>query len=250
MCADVEAFLGLSGSSLGNFSHALVSNVGVMGSRLLSRDWFFERFPFDCKSLEGRRFGTLIRPATIEEFSEESSGVELAQRHARGDERAFDEIYQRYASMVYNLSLRLTGDPERASDLHQESFLRIYRYLGRFEGRSSLKTWIYSIVLNTGRTYIKRRSRRPKTVDDERVLLTIPDRRAGPERRAIARERARRLEYAILELPPNFRVAVVLRDIEGLSYSEIAEVVGTRIGTVRSRIARGRERLRQSLEGK
>lgn len=176
--------------------------------------------------------------------------LELVDRHRRGDPTAFDEIFARYQRMVYNVALRLSGDRERAADLSQEIFLRIHRHLGRFEGRSSLKTWIYRVAINCCRSRLGRRRLVTQSLPDAaaEVIEELRDQGPSPERRAIARDAGRRLGQALAELPAVFREAVVLRDVEGLSYQEIADVLGVRIGTVRSRLARGRERLRQSTE--
>ena len=176
--------------------------------------------------------------------------VELVERHRCGDVRAFNEVYARFEEMVYNLSFRLSGNYEEAADLTQEIFLRVYRHLGSFGGRSSLKTWIFRIAVNHCRDRLSRW--RPLTqplgedVGEGEVVYADPSR--GPEELAMAADEGRRVAEGLARLPPVFREAVVLRDIEGLSYEEIAEVLGVRIGTVRSRIARGRDQLRVLLE--
>ena len=174
----------------------------------------------------------------------------LADRHRYGDPEAFAEIYRGYETMVYNLALRLSGDPERAADLSQEIFLRIYRHLDRFRGRSTLKTWIYRVAVNHCRSRLRRRklSLEPVGTDDVR-LLSLPDARRGPEERAMAGDAERAVRRALAEIPRSYREAVVLRDLEGLAYDEIAQVLGVKIGTVRSRIARGRRRLARILVG-
>lgn len=176
--------------------------------------------------------------------------LELIERHRLGDPSAFGEIFDRHHRMVFNLALRLSGDPERADDLSQEIFLRIYRHIGRFKGRSSLKTWIYRISINCCRSRLARRRLPIQVPADPTVDLVdrLRDPTAGPERRAIARDRMRQLMAVLQQLPRPYREAVVLRDVEELTYEEIAGVLGVRLGTVRSRIARGRERLRQMLE--
>ncbi len=176
--------------------------------------------------------------------------LELIERHRVGDLTAFDEIFNRYEHMVFNLALRMSGDREEAADLSQEIFLRVYRHMGRFRGRSSLKTWIYRVALNCCRSRLSRRRLPVLSVPDAAgdVLERIRDRRAGPERLAIGKDRARQLFDALLKLPRVYREAVVLRDVEELAYDEIAAVLGVRLGTVRSRIARGRDRLRRMLE--
>ncbi|MEL7061695.1 MAG: sigma-70 family RNA polymerase sigma factor [Acidobacteriota bacterium] len=175
--------------------------------------------------------------------------ADLAERHRLGDPQAFDELYASHAAMVYNLAFRLSGRHEQAEDLSQEVFLRIHRHLHRFDGRSSLKTWIYRVTLNHCRSKLgrKRWPTRPLREESEDGVELI-ERRRGPEERALAEDAARRVQRALDEVPPVFREAVVLRDLEGLTYEEIAEILQIRLGTVRSRIARGRERLRQRLE--
>lgn len=176
--------------------------------------------------------------------------VELVQRHRCGDTRAFNEVYLRFEEMVYNLAFRLSGNYEEAADLTQEIFLRVYRHLGSFGGRSSLKTWIFRIAVNHCRDRLSRWRPLTQPLGDDpgegEVAYADPSR--GPEELAVAADEGRRVTEGLAKLPPAFREAVVLRDIEGLSYEEIAEVLGVRIGTVRSRIARGREQLRVLLE--
>lgn len=179
------------------------------------------------------------------------SDLDLVQRHRYGDLEAFDEIYRRYHETIYNLSYRMSGDLELAADLTQEVFLRVFRYLDRFRGGSSLKTWVYRVALNHCRSRLGRRRLPTQPLEDEEGHQTEPaDGRRSPEQRAMDREQRRTVNRALALLPPVFREAVVLCDLQGMSYQEIAEVLGVRIGTVRSRIARGRERLRELLEEK
>lgn len=174
----------------------------------------------------------------------------LAERHRWGDASAFEEVYRAHAEMVYNLALRLSGDPDRAADLSQEVFLRVFRHLGKFRGRSSLKTWIYRVTVNHCRSRLGRRRLPVRSLDDDDGRFErVADFRRSPEERAMAGDAERVLQAALAELPVAFREAVVLRDVEGLAYEEIAEVLGARIGTVRSRIARGRRALREVLSG-
>lgn len=177
------------------------------------------------------------------------SDRDLLEQVRYGDLQAFDELYRRFSDMVFNLSLRMAGDREVAEDLSQEIFLRVVRHLGGFQGRASVKTWVYRIAVNTCRSRLARRARRSRVVQavDDDLLTRVPAGGIGPEQAAAAREQRRRLEGALAELPLGFRSAVVLRDIEGLSYEQIGQVLGIRMGTVRSRIARGRARLQQLL---
>jgi RNA polymerase sigma-70 factor, ECF subfamily len=195
-----------------------------------------------------------VEAATVTTAVVHDVDLELVRRHQYGDARAFDEIYHRFDHMVFNLALRLSGDAEQAADLTQEIFLRVFRYVGQFRGGSSLKTWIFRIAVNHCRSSLGRR-RLPmlplfeEPSEDERGSGGIPDPGRGPEELAVAADEGRRVAAGLARLPESFRVAVVLRDLEGLAYEEIAEVLGVRIGTVRSRIARGREQLRVYLEG-
>jgi RNA polymerase sigma-70 factor (ECF subfamily) len=173
---------------------------------------------------------------------------ELAERYRYGDESAFRELYDRFFPMVYGLCRRLSGEDARAQDLSQEVFLRVFKGLPRYRGRSSLKTWIYRIALNHCRGRLGRRGLVLEHWDlEERWEGGPVDPGQSPEETLLARDRDRRVAAALLALPVRFREAVVLRDLEGLSYEEIAAVLRVRTGTVRSRIARGRERLRVML---
>jgi RNA polymerase sigma-70 factor (ECF subfamily) len=185
---------------------------------------------------------------------EHQRDLELVERHRLGDQRAFDEVYRRYDRMVFGLALRLSGSDDVAADLAQEIFLRVFRYIGQFRGRSSLKTWVFRIAINHCRSCLGRRRLPVQPLSDgldgaERGTAAFPDPARGPEELAVAADEGRRVAAGLATLPASFREAVVLRDIEGLSYEEIAEVLGVRIGTVRSRIARGRDQLRTFLEG-
>lgn len=162
-----------------------------------------------------------------------------------------------HRDLVYNLSYRLLGDPTAAEDLTQEVFLRVFRGLGRFRGEASVRTWIYRITLNAAsnrRKRWKRRARRRHVALQDAVGAGGPvqedllaDDAPDPERIARSSEIGRRVQDALDGLPSEFREAVVLRDIEGLSYEEIAESLGVAAGTVKSRIARGRGLLRRAL---
>jgi RNA polymerase sigma-70 factor (ECF subfamily) len=176
--------------------------------------------------------------------------VALVERHRSGDLQAFDEVYDRFGDMVYNLAARMSGSREEAADLTQEIFLRIYRHLGSFGGRSTLKTWVFRIAINHCRDRLSRHFPSMKSIDDdvEDGGVPIADPGRGPEELALAADEGRRVSEGLARIPPVFREAVVLRDLEGLSYEEIAEVLGVRVGTVRSRIARGRDQLRALLE--
>jgi len=180
----------------------------------------------------------------------------LVEMCRRGDAEAFARLVSLHESMVYNLAARLLGDAEEARDLSQDVFLLVYRTLGRFEGRSSLKTWIYRIVVNQARNRQRwwRRRRRERScpiedmtpADHARAAAGHPDADAPFERLARG-ERARQLQRAMLKLSFDHRAILLLREVEGLECDEIAAALKIPQGTVKSRLARARESLRQAM---
>jgi RNA polymerase sigma-70 factor (ECF subfamily) len=169
---------------------------------------------------------------------------------------AFEELVAEYQPLVYALTLRILGDAEDARDATQETFLKIYRHFARFRGEASLKTWVCRVAINqarsTERWWRRRRRSETRSLDEPAEQGSPADRlrspAATPEAEALSRERRRRIEWALGGLKKDFRIAVILRDIEGLSYEEIASILEISVGTVKSRIARGREMLRASLK--
>ncbi|MDX2034084.1 MAG: sigma-70 family RNA polymerase sigma factor [Blastocatellia bacterium] len=188
----------------------------------------------------------------------------LVSRLRAGEMAAFDELVEEYQSLVYALSLRILNDAEDARDATQETFLKIYRHFASFRGDASLKTWICRIAINQARSserWWRRRFRKETSSldaplgsiglfsDEERSAAdSLPSSAASPEDEALARERGRRIETALRDVKKDFRIAVILRDIEGLSYEEIAWVTEVSVGTVKSRIARGRDMLREIVQ--
>jgi RNA polymerase sigma-70 factor (ECF subfamily) len=169
-----------------------------------------------------------------------------------GDARAFERLVTLHEGMVFNLAARLLGDAEEARDLSQEVFLQVYRQLGRFEGRSALRTWIYRIVVNQCRNRQRfwRRRRRERSVRLESLSAAQQPREAdrrGPFEQARLRERAERLQQALARLSFEHRAVLLLRELEALSCEEIAAALDLPEGTVKSRLSRAREALRQEL---
>jgi RNA polymerase sigma-70 factor (ECF subfamily) len=173
---------------------------------------------------------------------------------------SFEELFTRYNSMVFHLTFRILGDREEALDVSQEVFLIIYRKMDRFRGESSLKTWIYRIAINRAsnrcRWWNRLRRRGSVSLDEhlsrERtrsLAETLESRGRSPEEALLIEEERAEIEKSLLRLPVQQRIAVVMRDIEGLSYEEIAESTRVSLGTVKSRIARGREELKRRLNG-
>ncbi len=179
-----------------------------------------------------------------------ASDQELLELHRYGDPEAFRVIYTRFEEMVFHLALRMSADPEEAADCTQEVFLRVHRSLHNFGGRSALKTWIFRVALNCCRSRLRKRARKRRVIvaGEPARMERFEDRARDPEARTLDRDLAARLKQRLADLKPHYREAVILRDLEDLTYGEIAQVLGVRVGTVRSRIARGREQLRLSLE--
>jgi len=182
---------------------------------------------------------------------------ELITGLCHGDDNAYEILIQRYQQPVYNLICRLLNDPSDASDIVQEVFLKIFRNIGSFRHGSSLKTWIYRIAVNEAynhRRWFSRHQRQEVAFGPDDSGPAHADSFADPGRspfdEAAGRETRALVEAALEKLNPKFRAAVVLRDIEDLSYDEIAVVLEVSLGTVKSRILRGREALRKILEGR
>lgn len=174
-----------------------------------------------------------------------------------GHEPAYEELLARFQQPVYTLSLRLLDNEGEASDVVQEVFIKVFRNIATFRGQSSLKTWIYRITVNeahNARRWFFRHRRREVELDTEPNEArswseTIPDNSRSPFEVAFDHEQALIIQTALERINPVFRAAVVLRDITDLSYEEIAEILGVSLGTVKSRILRGREALREELKG-
>jgi RNA polymerase sigma-70 factor (ECF subfamily) len=184
--------------------------------------------------------------------------VQFVERLRAGEAAAFDRLVQERSGEVYALLYRLTEDAEEARDLTQETFLRAFQNVSRFRGDADLKTWIYRIAINQARNRWRwwRRRRRDKTVSldaesgarQETLGASLCDtEQRDPEQQTLARERETRLRAALQTLGHPFREAVILRDVEGLSYEEIAATLEISIGTVKSRLSRGRIELRRKL---
>jgi RNA polymerase sigma-70 factor (ECF subfamily) len=184
---------------------------------------------------------------------------EFIERLKAGEAEAFDELVTQYSANIYAVLMRLTEDEEEARDLTQETFLSALKAIKNFRGEADLKTWLYRIAVNESRNRFRWWKRRHRSaivsLDAENPQTqtamheSISDPAENPEAETLRRERERALRRALTELPTNFREVIVLRDLEGLSYEEVAATLETNVGTVKSRIARGREELRKKLSG-
>ena len=183
--------------------------------------------------------------------------LHLVESLRDGSERAYEELLIRFQQPVYALALRLLDDQSEACDVVQEVFLKVFRNVGSFRGQSTLKTWIYRITVNeahnTRRWFFRHRKadvELDRNPDESRNWKEIiPDRSRSPFDEAFDSEQHIMIEAALKRINPIFREAVALRDISDLAYEEIAEILGVSLGTVKSRILRGREALREELMG-
>ncbi len=172
-----------------------------------------------------------------------------------GDECAYETLIQRFEQPVYNLVSRLVDNPADAADVAQEVFLKVFRKIDGFRSESSLKTWIYRIAVNEARNqrrwFLRHRGKEtglePADADSQGPQDWLCDPGRSPYQTALDQETRALIESALSQVSPNYRAAVVLREVEGLSYEEISEVLEVSLGTVKSRILRGRESLRKLL---
>jgi RNA polymerase sigma-70 factor (ECF subfamily) len=200
-------------------------------------------FQFECGT------EAFSAPAAHEEDSALVAGLRA------GDECAYEILIQRFQQPVYNLISRLVDDPGDAADVAQEVFLKVFRKVNGFRSESSLKTWVYRIAVNEARNqrrwFIRHRGKEigldpaESATQGPRDWLCDPGR--SPYQTALDRETHALIESALSKVSPNYRAAVVLREVEGLSYEEISEILEVSLGTVKSRILRGRESLRKHL---
>jgi RNA polymerase sigma-70 factor, ECF subfamily len=191
-------------------------------------------------------------------MSERTADQELVARAQNGDKRAFDLLVLKYQQKVANLISRYIRDPSEVMDVSQDAFLKAYRALPAFRGESAFYTWLYRIAVNTVKNHLVAQGRRPPGDDVEAEVAEQMDmgvrlRDSGtPERLALTEEIAQTVQRALDDLPDDLRTAIVLRELEGMSYEEIATAMACPIGTVRSRIFRARDaidkRLRPLLE--
>src|ERR1044071_9785002 len=186
--------------------------------------------------------------------------AQFIERLRAGEAAAFDRLVQERSNDVYALLYRMTEDAEEARDLTQETFLRVFQSIDRFRGDADLKTWIYRIALNQARNRWRwwKRRRRDATVsldaspagsDAQPLDAQLRASGAGPEQETLRREREAVLRRALRALGRTHREVVVLRDVEGFTYEEIAATLEISVGTVKSRLSRGRQELRRKLSG-
>lgn len=186
---------------------------------------------------------TCSGPDTVGEVTDE----ELVRLAADGDREAFEELVRRHADPLHRVVLRFTGDPGEAEEVVQEAFLRAWRSIGRFQGRSQFFTWLYRIGVNEAKRRYERRRRHTSTGSLEDSGVEIADWSDAPAPRAERRDLARSLERAIAALPPDHRLPLILRDVEGLSTAEAAEIMELGEAAFKSRLHRARMSVREAV---
>lgn len=164
-----------------------------------------------------------------------------------GDARAFRRIVEAHHRPLYLMAVRLLGHPEDARDVVQDSFAKAYVSLARYDGNHRLTTWLHRIALNGCRDFLKSAKRRERAAGDDPVLERA-DERPDPEEELERGRRAERLHAALAELRPSYREALVLKDLQGLSYRDMKAITGTPITALKIRVVRARKRLRAALE--
>jgi len=186
-------------------------------------------------------------------MSNQSSDKKLVKRVQKGDKGAFDLLVLKYQHKIVNLVMRYVRDPELALDITQEAFIKAYRALPRFRGDSAFYTWLYRIAVNTAKNHLAAQRRRPMDVeldlqDPEQYDLHSKLKETDtPEGVILGKELQETVERAIAALPEDLRTAIILRELEGMSYEEIAQTMECPVGTVRSRIFRARDAIAKKV---
>ena len=187
-------------------------------------------------------------------MGERSIDQALVEQVQRGDKQAFDVLVLKYQNKIIQLVNRYVHDSDEARDVAQEAFIKAYRAIGRFRGESAFYTWLYRIAINTAKNYLVASGRRPPRSDIDAQDAEQYDGATGlkeystPERLLLKDEIQEAIATAIDELPDDLRTAITLRELEGLSYEEIAQTMDCPIGTVRSRIFRARDAIDTRLK--
>ncbi|TCJ19522.1 RNA polymerase sigma factor RpoE [Parasulfuritortus cantonensis] len=187
-------------------------------------------------------------------MSEQDIDRQLVERARLGDKRAFELLVEKYHRRLLRLLSRMVRDPDEVDDIAQETFIKAYRALPNFRGDSAFYTWLYRIGVNTAKNYLATRKKSMPTIseqalddDDEPDERLVAQDISTPESELLSKQVAMAVNQVVEALPEELRTAITLREMEGLSYEEIAEMMGCPIGTVRSRIFRAREAIAAKL---
>ena len=186
----------------------------------------------------------------------ETADEKLIQDFLKGKNKAFDKLVLKYQDVIFNLCYRMLGDYDEANDCAQETFIKVYKNLKKFEQKSAFSTWVYRIAVNTCKNVLSSSSykRKMKMIQIDKPLnekgkkLEISDRSFNPDKIFEKNEKQRKIQEAINKLPPKQKVLVILREIEGKPYEEISNITGMKLGTVKSKLSRARTNLRDKLK--
>lgn len=178
----------------------------------------------------------------------------LLKRSQQGDVAAFEQLIAKHQTLAYNVAYRILGNEEDAKDATQEALVKVFRNINKFKGEASFGTWLYRIVVNACNDYIRKHRKvvtysmdQDKETEDGAVKMELADDGPTPESALEAKDLKQTVQKALAKLPEANRIVVVLRDIQGFSYDEIAEMIEVPVGTVKSRINRGRDMLKKIL---
>jgi len=175
---------------------------------------------------------------------------ELVQKAQQDDERAFGKLVERYETKVYSLAMKMLRNPEDAEDVLQDTFLRAYRGIKSFQGNSTFSTWIYRITANSALMRLRKKKLPTVSIDDageRETPINIADWSPGPVEQLLTQETQKAMDEAIEALPPEFKQVFILRDVEELSNSEVAEILDLSVAAVKSRLHRARLKVRNRL---
>ncbi len=188
----------------------------------------------------------------------EASEIDLVEKSQQGNIEAFEKLISAYQKKVFNIALRMTGNQDDASDISQEVFIKIFKSIGSFKKQSAFSTWVYKITINTCRDELRKQKNKRNTIsidegiclEDNKVERQIESNDPTPELMAEKHEIEKLLKEAIFQLSEDYKEVIILRDIQGFSYSDIAKMIDCPEGTVKSRINRARSMLKDILKGK
>lgn len=203
-----------------------------------------------------RKMAVSVAPLSVRERLSAMEDGEVVSAFLSGEERAFDELVTRYQGRLLSFVYRTIGDRDRAEDLVQEVFIRVYRHIGRFDRSKKFSTWIYTIASNLAKNELRNRSRNPLVLfqtikakfEDEDRPLQFEDLHTRPDDLFRKRYLREAVEESVKKLPLHHREVFVLRELEGKSYEEIAEITGVNLGTVKSRLNRARNAFAEIVE--
>jgi RNA polymerase sigma-70 factor, ECF subfamily len=201
---------------------------------------------------------SITQVATPDRKADSDKDLELVRLAQEGDKEAFGQLVSRYQRKVYTIALGMVKNPDDAMDIAQDAFIKVHRYIGNFQGSSSFYTWLYRIIVNLCIDHL-RRSGTQVTMDFDEKIGQLESGRDGvptlssgaggnPSRELGRKELAQRIRYAVDALPPYHRAVIIMREVEGMSYADMAKAMRVSKGTIMSRLHHARQKLQRSLE--